>query len=212
MGTTATTSTRIFFKEALSNFAIDIDRTTLLQALAEKIALEYSQSKKVNLNFICTHNSRRSQLAQIWSFFAIDYFQLNNISAFSGGTEATAFHRNTVATLQQAGFTFEVVGFSHQNPTYAISFEKGKNPIIAFSKTFDNPSNSKPFIAITTCNDADKNCPLILDALHRFHLPFTDPKIADGLENESEEYLKINKQIAAEIGFVFTQITKLLKD
>ena len=147
-------------------------------------------------------------MAQVWSFFAANYFDLKNITSLSGGTEATAFHSNTVKTLQEVGFTFDVVDFLHQNPTYSISFEGSETTLIAFSKTFDDDSNTKPFIAITTCNDTDENCPFIPDALQRFHLPFEDPKIADGSIEESAEYLKTNQQIAAEIFFVFSEVQK----
>jgi arsenate reductase len=206
---TIVTSTENFFKNAAKNSKIDIEREKLLSKIGAEIAKEYSKSELVNLNFICTHNSRRSQLGQVWSFFAANYFNLN-INAYSGGTEVTAFHRNTVETLQTVGFNFNVDDFSHQNPKYLISFNGTKKSILGFSKRFDNAANPEPFIAITTCNNADTNCPFIPTASHRFHLPFVDPKASDNTDHKDETYLKTNKQIAAEVYFIFSEVKKLL--
>ena len=148
-------------------------------------------------------------MGQVWSFFAADYFNLN-INAFSGGTEVTAFFRNTVKTLQKVGFTFHVSDFSHQNPKYIISFEGTFKSILGFSKRYDHPENSNPFIAITTCNNADANCPFIPEATARFHLPFVDPKASDGTDKQDETYLKTNQQIAAEVYFIFSKVKQLL--
>ena len=108
-----------FFETSQQNIVIDTNRKNLLLKIANEIAANYN-NENVNINFICTHNSRRSQLGQVWSFYAADYFNLP-ISAFSGGTEVTAFHRNTVKTLTDVGFKFDIDVFSHTNPTYRIS-------------------------------------------------------------------------------------------
>ena len=206
---TSNVSAKNFFLNSSKKIVLLEDRKVVLLKIAKAIAFEYSKKEVVNLNFICTHNSRRSQLAQIWSFFAAHYFNLN-INAFSGGTEVTAFHRNTVITLQKVGFDFQLENFSHQNPTYLISFEATNKSVLGFSKLYDHPINIEPFMAITTCNNADKNCPFISNASHRFHLPFVDPKASDGTEKQEETYLKTNRQIAAEIYFIFDTVKKLL--
>ncbi len=204
-------NTKVFFEEAQREIIITDDRKELLLSIANTILTEYLDREKINLNFICTHNSRRSQLAQVWSFFAIEYFNLKNIFTYSGGTETTSFHRNTVKCLQKTGFIFNVVDFSHQNPRYLISFEKTKKSILGFSKVHDHPQNSYPFIAITTCNSADQNCPFIPDAIARFHLPYTDPKISDNTDLTEEIYLKTSKQIAGELYFIFKEVKEQLE-
>ncbi|MGY0406982.1 MAG: hypothetical protein ACWIPJ_01290 [Polaribacter sp.] len=209
MISTSLISTQNFFKNAQEKVFLNIERKNLLLSISKEITIELTRNKKVNLNFICTHNARRSQLSQIWSFYAAQYFNLN-IYSFSGGTQTTAFYRNTVKTLQKAGFNFQVSDFSHQNPTYLISFKGCKNNILVFSKRFDHPENKEPYIAITTCNTADKNCPFIPDAIHQFHLPFIDPKFADGTTTQEETYLKISEQIAAEIYFIFADVKRIV--
>ena len=203
----STISTEKFFLNAFDKITLSEDRKKLLVKISEGISKEYKKNGVVNLNFICTHNSRRSQLGQVWAFFAANHFNLN-INSFSGGTEVTAFFRNTVKTLQKVGFTFDLENFSHQNPKYLISFEGTSKSILGFSKRYDHLENKKPFIAITTCNNADTNCPFIPEAIYRFHLPFVDPKSTDGTELQNEAYLKTSEQIAAEIFFIFNEVKK----
>jgi len=203
-------STKNFFEKAFKKAEITSGRKKLLTQIAEKITSEYEKDAKINLNFICTHNSRRSQLAQVWGFFAAQYFDLKTIYSFSGGTETTAFHRNTVRTLQKAGFTFNLVEFSHQNPRYLISYKGTNTSIIGYSKLFDDQKNNSPFVAITTCDTADVNCPNVPQAIHRFHLPFVDPKYSDKTEQKEKVYLQTNKKIAAEIFFLFREIKKIV--
>ncbi|MEQ6122917.1 hypothetical protein AAON49_01785 [Pseudotenacibaculum sp. MALMAid0570] len=204
------TKVQDFFESSHKKLSLNEDRKDLLINIADKIAEVYqSSNQNVSVNFICTHNSRRSQLGQVWTYFASKYFDLN-INAYSGGTEVTAFHRNTVQTLKQTGFIFNVKEFSHQNPVYEIYFDKAQDCILGFSKIFDNPTNKAPYIAVTTCNSADENCPFIAEAIHRFHLPYTDPKYADNTLEQDDAYLKTNKEVASEIYFIFDRVKSLI--
>tara|TARA_B110001450_G_scaffold5807_1_gene6012 strand:- start:1314 stop:1934 length:621 start_codon:yes stop_codon:yes gene_type:complete len=202
---TSAISTENFFINAKTKIILSDERKKLLLKISNGILEKYKKDGVVNLNFICTHNSRRSQLGQVWGFFAANYFDLN-INSFSGGTEVTAFFRNTVKTLQKVGFSFNLENFSHQNPKYSISFEGTSKSILGYSKRYDNKENKKPFIAITTCNNADTNCPFIPEASLRFHLPFVDPKSSDETDLQDATYLKTNQQIAAEIYYIFSEI------
>ena len=206
MTETVSIPTEDFFIKALKDLKIDQSRTELLKSIGLIIAKQLKENNSVNLNYICTHNSRRSQLSQVWSCYAATYFKHTTINSFSGGTAVTSFFRNTVKTLEEVGFQFQLNTFSHQNPEYSINYKGSSNPIIGFSKLYDDPHNSKPFIAITTCSNADENCPFIPDAIQRFHLPFTDPKISDNTLDQSKKYLETNKQIAGEIHFIFKMI------
>lgn len=209
MTMTSTISTEKFFIDAYNTTILSEERKNLLLKISEGISTEYKKNDVVNLNFICTHNSRRSQLGQVWGFFGAHFFNLN-INSFSGGTEVTAFFKNTVKTLQSVGFNFDLENFSHENPKYKITFKDSEQSIFGFSKRYDDVENKNPFIAITTCNNADTNCPFIPEAIYRFHLPFVDPKASDGTEKQDETYLKTNKQIAAEIYFIFSEVKKMV--
>jgi arsenate reductase len=201
------TKIKLFFENAAKNLEITDDRKNLLISIAKKIKEETLNSNtNTYLNFICTHNSRRSQLAQVWAYYAAYYFNLSNIKSYSGGTAVTAFFRNTVKTLQETGFNFQVTEFDHQNPTYAISFDDEHKPLIGYSKLFNDEYNSEAYFAITTCSSADENCPFIPEAIWRFHLPFNDPKEFDNTDQEKEAYLNASQQIAGEINFLFGQL------
>ena len=145
---TSTISTENFFINAFTKNILSDDRKKLLLKISEGILETYKKDNVVNLNFICTHNSRRSQLGQVWGFFAANHFNLN-INSFSGGTEVTAFFKNTVKTLQQVGFTFNLENFSHQNPKYIISFKGSDKSILGFSKRYDDKENKNPFNSFT---------------------------------------------------------------
>ncbi len=204
---TSTISTEKFFLNAFDKTFLNSERRDLLLKISHQISEEYNNQGFVNLNFICTHNSRRSQMAQVWAFFAAQYFNLN-IGSFSGGTEVTSFNRNTIKTLQKASVKFQLDDFSHQNPKYIISFKGISKTILGFSKRYDHPENKTPFIAITTCDNADAKCPFIPEAMYRFHLPFDDPKSAEGTELQNKTYLETNEQIAADVYFIFLEVNK----
>ncbi len=131
-------NTEQFFEKALTDLKIDTERSLLLQKIGLFISNEIKENKCTNLNYICTHNSRRSQLAQIWSSYATNFFKLNTVESFSGGTSVTAFFRNTVKTLQEVGFNFQLLEFSHQNPEYLIRYKNCTDPIIGFSKLYEH--------------------------------------------------------------------------
>lgn len=203
-------SVKTFFENSHRNLTIDENRRNLLTTIADTIKDIYvDDNEQISVNFICTHNSRRSQLGQVWAFFASHYFGLN-ISSFSGGTEVTAFHRNTVRTLKEVGFTFNVEEFSHQNPVYQVSFQGTSDFVLGFSKTFDHSINKAPYVAITTCDSADENCPYIAEATRRFHLPYIDPKGSDGTPEQDAAYLKTNEMVAAEVYFIFDRVKRSL--
>jgi len=210
MQTSITETTENFFKSALNDLELTNERKSLLTAIAKKAVIELKNNRTVNFNFICTHNSRRSQLCQVWAHYATHYFKLKNIENFSGGTAVTAFFRNTVKTLQEVGFDFHLSEFSHKNPKYLISNDSHSETLLAFSKLYDDQANSHPFIAITTCNNADENCPFIPDVVHRFHLPFVDPKAHDNTDLQEEKYMEANKRIAGEMHFLFLAISQLV--
>ncbi|MGY5355815.1 hypothetical protein [Wenyingzhuangia sp. IMCC45467] len=195
-----------FFERAIRTTKLDIQRETLLQNIANKIVKTINTKEKVNLNFICTHNSRRSQFAQVWAYFAMEYYNINNGFSFSSGTNTTSFYSSTLKALETSGFKFSLEEFSHKNPKYVISYSGCDKEIICYSKVVEDPIIAIPFIAITTCGNADENCPVILDASARFHLPYKDPKWSDDEENEKEVYLNTSKLIAGEMGILFKKV------
>jgi len=199
-------------ENAIINLINKIDITTitdnrknLLKPLQEYLKIKIKQNKPINLNFICTHNSRRSQLAQVWAK-VIGEFYGHDINTFSGGIEITACNERTISTLSRSGF--EVTNPSGENPHYELKFHPNKPPISLFSKVYDDPPNPKTnFGAVMTCTHADQNCPFIAGAEKRISLPYEDPKEYDDTDMEANMYDQRSIEIAREMKFVFSKLS-----
>ncbi len=184
------------------------DRQAVLQPLIKYIQNKLLAKAEVKLNFICTHNSRRSQFAQIWAQTAAYYFNIN-ARCYSGGVEITAFNKRAVASIKRAGFKVSSQGKG--NPVYSVLFSTEAAPIEMFSTLYDDSANpNQGFAAVMTCSHADKNCPLIPGTEARILVMYDDPKEFDGTPLESTKYDERLIQIASEMFFVFETISKKL--
>ena len=182
------------------------ERKELLSSLVDYIQLKVDEGLEIRLNFVCTHNSRRSHLSQIWARVAAYYFDIGFISRYSGGTEATALFPIVAETLSDQGF--EILKLSEtNNPIYGIKYDPNADPIIAFSKTYDHPFNPMAaYAAVMTCSHADENCPVLLGAEKRIPVTYDDPKAFDGTDIQKEKYAERSLEIATEMFYVFSQI------
>ncbi|HMO31491.1 MAG TPA: hypothetical protein PKE63_03000 [Lacibacter sp.] len=181
------------------------ERRLLLQQLAVYIREKIRQEQLVQLVYVCTHNSRRSHLGQVWSAVAAAYYGIGNVHTFSGGTEATAFHANAMAALQRAGLQVAATT-TGSNPVYRVQFgEEGFTN--CFSKLYNDAGNPRAgFAAIMTCSDADENCPFIPGCDLRIGTTYHDPKAYDGTPLQDEKYLERSNQIALECLYVFSLV------
>ena len=194
--------------EEVSIISISEERKEVLQPLVDYIQNKVNTNDVIRLNFICTHNSRRSHLSQIWAQTMAFQFGINNVFCYSGGTEATAMFPKVGETLIKQGFEIQQLS-KNKNPVYAIKFSENEAPIIAFSKTYFDDFNPKSnFGAIMTCNNADEGCPMVFGAEARFPIKYDDPKAFDGTEIMNEKYTERSLEIASEMCFVFAQIKK----
>lgn len=195
-----------YITELESGFdAIPSERKEQLREVADYIRSKKESEETARLNFICTHNSRRSHLAQIWTATSAHQYGIQNIETYSGGTEATAFNPRAVAAIERAGFKVNDPG--GENPKYEILYSDDAKPMICFSKKFDDPCNPKKnFAAIMTCSDADENCPFVPGAEFRKSITYTDPKEADATDREVEVYDERCRQIATEMFYMIGQI------
>jgi len=185
--------------------SISEERKQTLQEVAKYISKDLNEKDSVKLNFICTHNSRRSHLAQIWTQTASNYYEIEGVETYSGGTEATAFNPRAVAAIERAGF--HVKNTVGENPRYEVKFSEDAEPMICFSKKFDDPVNpDKNFAAIMTCSDADENCPFVPGTSFRKAITYRDPKESDGTDHEKETYDKRCRQIGTEMFYMMSQV------
>ncbi len=186
--------------------AISSERLQLLDEMAAYLLAKKRQGEEIRLNFICTHNSRRSQFSQIWAQTAAAYYGIEAF-CYSGGVEVTEFNPRAVAAIQRDGF--KVVQKEGENSIYFVFYSEEEEPIVAFSKVYDDAINApKDFAAVMTCDHADENCPVIPGAERRFPLRFEDPKSFDDSPLEEKMYSKRSRQIGAELFYLFKKVSE----
>ena len=189
--------------------AISKERKAILAPLIAYIGQKKAENQSIRLNFICTHNSRRSHLSQIWAQTMAYHFKVPHVFCYSGGTEATAMFPKVAETLIHQGF--EILSLSENlNPVYAVKYASNEAPIICFSKTYNhafNPQND--FAAILTCNNADQGCPIVLGAEVRIPIKYNDPKAFDETPLMDEKYAERSLEIAQEMFYVFSKVNSI---
>jgi len=186
---------------------ISEDRQQQLEELAHYISQKQNNNQPTKLNVICTHNSRRSHIGQLWLAAAALFYKKNNIHTYSGGTEATAFNHRSVAALRRVGFEIVTADSAVENPIYFATFGFSHTPLKMFSKKYDHANNpEKEFAAIMVCSDADEACPVILGADDRFALTFEDPKRFDDTNLESKKYDERVRQIGREMFYLMSKV------
>lgn len=194
--------------ETLSIDTISEERKIVLQPLVDYVQGKVETDQTIRLNFICTHNSRRSHLSQIWAQAMAYHFGVKNIYCYSGGTEATAMFPKVAETLRNQGFQIQKLGET-ENPVYAVKYAQNEAAVICFSKEYNNEFNPKSeFGAIMTCNNADEGCPIVFGAEAKFPVKYDDPKASDNTPEQTQVYAERSLQIAAEMFYVFSQIKK----
>ena len=190
--------------EKAKTLPLSEERKKVLQELIDYIQGKKESGAPVQLNFICTHNSRRSQFSQLWAQTIADMMGVA-IFSYSGGVEVTAFNERGIASVERAGFRVSQEG--EENPRVALKYAEDADPIIAFSKIYDDEHNPKEgFAAVMTCSHADENCPYISGAETRIPVRYEDPKAFDGTDQEAEKYDERSLQIASEMIYVFSNI------
>ncbi|MGD0765848.1 MAG: arsenate reductase ArsC [Dehalococcoidia bacterium] len=112
----------------------------------------------MNVLFVCTHNSTRSQMAEgFLRRLGGDAFE-----AASAGTEPGALNPLAVEVMAEEGID--------------ISGQRAKSVDDFVQQRFD--------YVITVCDDANESCPIFPNTLHRLHWSFPDPSAAAGTRDE----------------------------
>ena len=211
----STTPTNIFFpelfrylKQRLTEFdAIPEKRKADLTKVADYIRERLAKSEPAKLTFICTHNSRRSHLSQIWAQVAAEHYGHIGVETFSGGTEATAFNPRAVAAMQRCGLKIIADDPASTNPRYSVYTSDSATPQVCFSKVFGDPPNpSKGYCAVMTCSQADDACPLVMGCDLRMPIRYDDPKVADDTESEAQRYDERSAQICSEMLYMMSLV------
>lgn len=186
--------------------SIPPERKDILARISNYIRSKREKDMPANLVYICTHNSRRSHFGQIWASVSADYFNVEQVNSYSGGTEATAFNIHAIHALQRVGFNIRQTTDS-ENPVYQVYHTDGGEPGICFSKVYDHaPNPGSEFAAIMTCSEAEENCPFIPGVELRVGTTYDDPKEFDNTPLQDQKYDERCRQIALETLYAFSLI------
>jgi arsenate reductase (thioredoxin) len=189
--------------------SINEERKTKLMPLVYYILDNQRANDPSELIFVCTHNARRSHMAQLWAAAAALYCDLENIESYSGGVEVTRIHPNALASLERNGFEFSGED-EGENPAFLVQL--GDSVMIeVFSKKYDDDTNpQKNFAAILVCSEAAEACPYVEGASLRHPLAYDEPKEFDGTEFADEKYDERSIQIGTELLFVMKTVSEKL--
>lgn len=113
---------------------------------------------KINLLFVCTGNSCRSQMAEGWA----RRLGGGAVTAGSAGIEAHGKNPRAIAAMAEAG-----VDISAQESTRLTD---------GMLRDAD--------IVVTVCGHADEHCPVLPSGVRKLHWPLSDPARAQGSEEE----------------------------
>jgi len=112
----------------------------------------------VNILYLCTGNSCRSQMAEGWARALAP----DGISVQSAGIEAHGKNPRAIAVMKEAS-----IDISGQESTRV-----------------DDAMLQAADLVVTVCGHADEHCPALPPDTHREHWPLDDPAKATGSEDE----------------------------
>jgi arsenate reductase len=112
----------------------------------------------MNILYLCTGNSCRSQMAEGWSRLL-----------------GAGDHRVESAGIEAHG----------KNPrAIAVMAEKGVDISGQESTVVDDAMLQRADVVVTVCGHADELCPALPPSVRKIHWPLSDPAKATGTENE----------------------------
>jgi arsenate reductase (thioredoxin) len=189
---------------------ISDERKKDLREIGDFIIEKRMSHKLTNLLFVCTSNSRRSHMAQVWSQTAALYYGIDSVWTFSGGTEATKVNPNAVYALRRCGFSV-TTSQGTENPVWLVAQGNKTAGFAIFSKKYDNSINpKKEFCAIMVCSGADKSCPVVDGAELRILMPYEDPKYYDNTPSQELKYDERCREIARDVFFMMDYVKKAM--
>lgn len=197
-------------KDVLKSLFTRAPRAERLDVLNALAAILNSQPiENLAVNFICTHNSRRSHFSEILFRTAAKYYGHNHVETFSGGTEGTALYPEVAESFKRFEFT-AVKDLAPINPHWQIFhplLESENNTPFLFSKAYhEAPNPVSGYVAVMVCDSANEACPIVVGAAERYPLTFVDPKRSDGTPECSAVYDATLEEIAAEMGYLVRQL------
>lgn len=115
-------------------------------------------TEPVNILFLCTGNSCRSQIAEGWT----RHIGGNDVAVQSAGIEAHGKNPRAIAVMREIG-----IDISGQESTIV-----------------DDGMLQNADVVVTVCGHADERCPVLPTGIAKLHWPLTDPAKATGTDEE----------------------------
>ncbi len=184
------------------------DRKTALAAVAAALVTHLNEHEELQLLFVCTHNSRRSQTAEFFARIHAQPLLIQGLQIGSCGTEQTAFHPNMVAAIRRKGYALKAEDHSSNPRFYIVDFPEN----LMYSKTFAQIEQTCAILAIMVCDHANEQCPFIPGTVARIPLMYQDPKYADDTEEERSAYDRTVNIINQEMQFLFDIVKERQKN
>ncbi len=131
--------------------------------------------QKLNVLFLCTGNSCRSQMAEGWA----RHLKGNIIEAYSAGIETHGLNPHAVQVMAEAGVDISNHRSKHLNELKDVTFD----------------------YIVTVCGHAHESCPVFPGKTQVVHIGFDDPpKLAKEAKTPEEAldcYRRVRDQIEA---------------
>ena len=135
----------------------------------------------INILYLCTGNSCRSQIAEGWTRQLAD----GRFETQSAGIEAHGKNPRAISIMKEAG-----IDISGQESTIV-----------------NQQMLSSADVVVTVCGHADEQCPVLPPGVKKVHWPLTDPAKASGSETEiTNEFRATRDDIETRVRALLTSL------
>lgn len=128
----------------------------------------------MNILFLCTGNSCRSQMAEGW----VNHLKPDDLTAWSAGVETHDLNPDAVKVMAEAG----------------VDISGHASKLVA-----DLPKNLEFDYVVTLCGHANENCPYFPAKTKIMHVGFDDPPALTKNLSDKEEILAVYRRVRDEI-------------
>ena len=138
--------------------------------------------ESLNILFLCTGNSCRSQIAEGWA----RHIRGDHVEVQSAGIEAHGKNPRALAVMQEVGIDIS-----------------GQESTIVSDEMLQMAD-----IVVTVCGHADEQCPVLPPNVKKVHWPLTDPAKATGTEEEiMSEFRATRDEVETRVRGLLVELT-----
>ncbi|MEM0915738.1 MAG: arsenate reductase ArsC [Planctomycetota bacterium] len=149
---------------------------------------------KLNVLFLCTGNSCRSQMGEGWA----RSLHGDAINAYSAGLIAKGLKPHAVAVMREAGVD--------------ITGQRSQTLDEVMAELGDNPGDEKIDVVITVCGHAHETCPVFPGGATIIHRGFDDPPALAENEPDPEVAIGHYRRVRDEIRDYVQNLPQVLSE